>query len=75
VRRDDGDSGKLHPLILQEERHGLRVMPQDFPIPVEDLSYQFSEMDYFAQEERAWNPFLIEFYLPQDERQQFYFPR
>jgi hypothetical protein len=29
-------------------------------------------MDYFSQEERAWNPFLIEFYLPKEKRESFY---
>jgi hypothetical protein len=32
-------------------------------------------MDQFAQEERAWNPFLVDFYLPKHQREQFYQPR
>jgi hypothetical protein len=32
-------------------------------------------MDSFAQEEQAWNPFLIDFYLSKEQRQQFYRPK
>jgi hypothetical protein len=27
-------------------------------------------MDAFAQEDRAWNPFLVDFYLPKWQREQ-----
>ena len=29
-------------------------------------------MDIFSQEEKAWNPFLLDFYLPEDERQRLF---
>jgi len=74
-RRDDGDSGVLYPLILQEERHGLRVVPVDLQEEVIDLRNTYQAMDQFAQEERAWNPFLIDFYLPQYQRDEFYLKR
>lgn len=74
-RRDDGDSGVLYPLVLQEERHGLRVVPVDLQDEVIDLRNTYQAMDQFAQEERAWNPFLIDFYLPQHQRDEFYFKR
>ena len=72
MRLDNSEDGYLHPLILQEERHGMRVVQRDFPDDYIDLFPVYNEMDYFAQEERAWNPFLIDFYLPQDQRQNFY---
>jgi hypothetical protein len=74
-RRDDGDEGVLHPLVLQEDRHGLRVMPVDLQDEVVDLRNTYQAMDQFAQEERAWNPFLIDFYLPQYQRDEFYLKR
>lgn len=74
-RRDDGDSGVLYPLVLQEERHGLRVVPVDLQEEVIDLRNTYQAMDQFAQEERAWNPFLIDFYLPQHQRDEFYLKR
>lgn len=74
-RRDDGDAGVLYPLILQEERHGLRVVPVDLQDEVVDLRNTYQAMDQFAQEERAWNPFLIDFYLPKYQRDEFYLKR
>ena len=38
----------------------------------QDFGQSYLEMDQFAQEERAWNPFLIDFYLPPDVREGFY---
>ncbi|MGE3171762.1 MAG: hypothetical protein AB7O97_03990 [Planctomycetota bacterium] len=74
VRRDDGAEGKLYPLIRFEERHGLRVKPADDQDDPDnrllDLNLQYSEMDMFAQEDRAWNPFLVDFYLPKWQRDQ-----
>ena len=66
MRLDDGEEGALHPLILLEERNGLRVMPVDFPEESTYLDYQqnLNEMDDFSQEERKWNPFFLEFYRP-----------
>ena len=37
-----------------------------------DLRERYLEMDQFAQEERAWNPFLIDFYLPAYVREEFF---
>ncbi|MEC9046522.1 MAG: hypothetical protein VYA51_00800, partial [Planctomycetota bacterium] len=74
VRRiDDGEEGQIVPIIPYEERIGLRVQPVD----MQDEAYQdfgatYLDMDQFSQEERAWNPFLIDFYLPSDVRQSFY---
>ncbi len=72
MRMDNEEDGYLHPLILQEERHGLRVVQADFPDDYVDRFPTYNEMDYFAQEERAWNPFLVDFYLPPDQRQDFF---
>lgn len=72
LRLDDGASGKIVPLVPFEERFGLRVKPIDLQQDYIDLSFEYSQMDQFAQEDRAWNPFLIDFYLPRDQRERFY---
>jgi len=72
IRMDNGQDGYLHPLILLEDRHGLRVMPVDFEEDELQKFGYFDEMDQFTQEERAWNPFYLEFYLPKDERQSLF---
>jgi hypothetical protein len=72
LRVEEGEEGKIIPLIPFEERIGLRLKPVD--LQEEQLlsfSEQYMEMDQFAQDERAWNPFLIDFYMPQDVRQEF----
>ena len=38
----------------------------------QDYTANYLDMDQFSQEERAWNPFLIDFYLPPDVRENFY---
>jgi hypothetical protein len=75
VRVDDGADGKIVPLVPFEERTGLRVMPIDIQPDAPDLSPVYNEMDEFAQEDRAWNPFLVDFYLRKDVRDNFYRPR
>lgn len=73
VRLDEGEEGYLHPVLLHEDRRGLRVMPID--IPEESAMFdatRFADMDAFSEEERAWNPFYIDFYRPDDERQQLF---
>lgn len=75
VRRDNGEEGQMYPLVLLEERHGLRLQPIDIQDQPPDPSAQYLDMDQFAQEERAWNPFLIDFYLPKHQREEFYRPR
>jgi hypothetical protein len=72
MRLEDEEDGKLHPLILHEERHGLRVMPVDFPDEEADEAAYFDSMDDYAQEERAWNPFYLDFYRPQYERERLF---
>jgi len=72
VRLDDGADGTLYPIVRLEERNGLRVVAPDLQDDEPDLQFVYSEMDMFAQEDRAWNPFLIDFYLPKSEREQFY---
>ena len=73
MRIDDGEEGQIVPLVPFEERIGLRVQPVDMQDEVvTDWTSQYLEMDQFSQEERAWNPFLIDFYLPPDIRQNFY---
>ncbi len=74
LRYDDGADGKIIPLIPFEDRSGLRVQPVDMQEENIDLTFLYSEMDQFAQEDRAWNPFLIDFYLPKHQREQFYRP-
>ena len=59
--------------LLHEDRRGLRVVPID--IPEESAMFdatRFADMDAFSEEERAWNPFYIHFYRPDDERQQLF---
>ena len=75
LRLDDGAEGKIVPLVPFEERVGLRVQPIDLQEDKLDFGLVYSEMDQFAQEERAWNPFLVDFYLPKYQREQFYQPR
>ncbi len=72
-RIDDGEDGLLHPLILLEQRHGLRVQGVDFPEEEFDDTFAINDtMDMFSQEEKAWNPFLLDFYLPEEERERLY---
>lgn len=75
LRVDDGADGQIVPLVPFEERVGLRVQPVDMQDMNADLSFQYSQMDQFAQEDRAWNPFMVDFYLPKNVREQFYQPR
>ncbi len=74
LRQDDGEAGKLHPIIRYEERHGMRVQASDLQDDpnnrVQDMTQQYALMDQFAQEDRAWNPFLVDFYLPKWQRDQ-----
>jgi type II secretory pathway component PulK len=71
--RLEGQEAQLHPIVILEERRGLRVMPVDF---YEDdllgLASEFDEMDAFSQEERAWNPFFLDFYRPKNERDEIF---
>ena len=75
LRFDDGADGQIVPLVPFEERVGLRVMPVDMQEQQTDLSFLYSQMDSFAQEDRAWNPFYVDFYLPKHMRERFYQPR
>lgn len=75
LRLDDGADGKIIPLVPFEERVGLRMQPIDIQENELDLSRVYSDLDQFSQEERAWNPFLIEFYLPKHRREDFYRPQ
>lgn len=71
VRIDSQDEDpRLYPIIHMEKRHGLRIFPLDFPEEeMEEQRYLLDEMDSFTREERAWNPFYLEFYekRPEDE--------
>ena len=72
MRVEEGEEGKIVPLIPFEERIGLRLKPVDMQNEqMLDFTQQYMDMDQFAQEERAWNPFLIDFYMPQEVRQEF----
>ncbi|MCR9245960.1 MAG: general secretion pathway protein GspK [bacterium] len=76
LRMDDGADGKIVPLVPFEERTGLRVQPVDLQEEqVMDLATVYMDMDQFAQEDRAWNPYLVDFYLPKYQRDEFYTPR
>jgi hypothetical protein len=72
VRLDNGEDGYLHPLIPRQERTALRVFAVDFPDDVGNRFLQFDDMDPFAREERSWNPFYVEFFLPADERERLF---
>ncbi len=68
VRLEGEEEAKLHPLILLEDRNGLRIFPIDLPEQQgEELAARLIDMDYFTRQERDWNPFFLEFYLPQEE--------
>lgn len=72
MRLEEGDEGKIVPLIPFEERVGLRLKPVELQGDIAlDFTAQYMDMDQYAQEERAWNPFLIDFYMPQDVREEF----
>lgn len=72
MRMEEGDEGKVVPLIPFEERIGLRVKPVDMQNErLLDFTVEYMEMDQFSQQERAWNPFLIDFYMPPEVRQEF----
>ena len=76
LRVDENGEGAIVPLVPFEERTGLRVQPIDMQEErANELSLLYSQMDQFSQEERAWNPFLIDFYLPKHVREEFYRPR
>jgi len=75
LRIDDGADGKIVPLVPFEDRIGLRLQPIDIQEVTPDLAPLYMNIDQFAQEERAWNPFLIDFYLPRSQRADFYRPR
>ncbi|MFM1870660.1 MAG: hypothetical protein RL398_82, partial [Planctomycetota bacterium] len=76
LRVDQDGEGAIVPLVPFEERKGLRVQPVDLQDEREDrMSVIYADMDQYAQEERAWNPFLVDFYLPKYMRDQFYRPR
>jgi hypothetical protein len=75
LRIDDGADGQIVPLVPFEERIGLRLQPVDLQDEYMDLTMLYMDMDQFAQEERAWNPFLVDFYLPKHQREEFYTPR
>ena len=74
LRVDDGADGQIVPLVPFEERVGLRLQPVDIEEDYVDRSRLYGEMDQFAQEERAWNPFYVDFYLPKEKREEFYRP-
>lgn len=71
-RFEDGGEGKIRKLVPWEERKGLRLQPIDLQENRPDLAYLYGELDQFAQEDRVWNPFLIDFYLPKQQRDEFY---
>ncbi|MFK7742226.1 MAG: hypothetical protein AB8H80_18070 [Planctomycetota bacterium] len=73
LRIDDGEEGKILPLVPFEERVGMRVQPIDGQDDYfYDPSERYTEMDQFSADERAWNPFLLDFYLPQETRERFF---
>lgn len=73
LRLEDGDEPRVLPLVPYEERVGIRLQPLPFrDDDYYDPSERYQNMDQFAQEERAWNPFLLDFYLPPEERARFY---
>ncbi|MEZ5964772.1 MAG: type II secretion system protein GspK [Planctomycetota bacterium] len=67
VRLQDGEESRLHPILLLEDRAGLRVMPIDFQDQYEDELRRNDYADQFARDERAWNPFFLEFYRPRQQ--------
>ena len=75
LMRQSGESGgTLHPIILLEGRRGLRAQWQDFPPDINERNYAYLDVDALAAEERANNPFLPEFYLSDEDRNEFYDP-
>lgn len=73
--RQSGESGgTLYPIVLMEDRRGLRAQWQDFLPDENQRNYAYLDVDALAAEERANNPFLVEFYLPDEDRKEFYDP-
>ncbi|MEO0478644.1 MAG: hypothetical protein AAF196_04110 [Planctomycetota bacterium] len=73
LRADEDDGAVIRPIIGWERRYGLRLQPIDIQSnDLLDQSARNQEFDAFSQEERAWNPFLFDFYRPQDEREELY---
>ena len=67
VRLEDGD-GSLFPLVPLTERSWLRIKPTDFPEKDEEERRKRADtMNEFSVEERAWNPFYLEFYTKKKE--------
>lgn len=72
MRLEEGEEGKIVPLVPFEERIGLRLKPVEMQLDRQiDWATVYMDMDQFAQDERAWNPFLIDFYMPRDVREEF----
>ncbi|MCC6670055.1 MAG: general secretion pathway protein GspK [Planctomycetes bacterium] len=63
VRLEDGEEGSIHPITRLEEVKGLRIFPVDFPEDESLLRAQLDEMDQYSREERAWNPYFLDFYI------------
>ena len=66
MRLEGSEEPILVPLVPLETRSGLRIKPVDFPEDEDARLAQLDEMDTFSREEREWNPFYLEFYLPRD---------
>ena len=63
VRLEGEEDTRLFPIIRLERCRGLRVMGVDFPEEEEEKRLLMqADMDAFANEERKWNPFFLEFY-------------
>jgi uncharacterized membrane protein YgcG len=63
VRDDQGEEGKMYPLIPLHRVQGLRVFQVDFPEEQEE-NPEVTEDEEFAAEQNAWNPFRLDFYDP-----------
>ena len=66
MRLEGSEEPILAPLVPLESRTGLRLKPTDFPEDEDLRRSMLDEMDSFSREEREWNPFFIEFWLPKE---------
>ena len=73
VRLEGDEEPEIHPIVFLEARSGLRVMGEDdVDFDLTSRASRMAEMDAFSQEERAWNPFYVDFYRPDSEREELF---
>ena len=67
LRAGEGENRSMTPVVPLHRVEELRVFQTDFPEEEEGLDPQ--EVDEFAVESEAWNPFYLEFYDPEKRKE------